>query len=55
MDIKPSKVDVRFLRAGGATALMCANIDTDTLGHWCSDTMVWYLHLSAHPAVRTYV
>ena len=38
-------------------SLMCANIDPDKiqlLGRWKSDAMIRYLHLSAHPAVRTY-
>jgi len=57
LDIQPNEIDARSLRAGGATALLNAGIDHDTiqlLGRWHSDAMIRYLHLSAHPAVRSY-
>ena len=57
LDIAPSNVEARSLRAGGATALLCADIDTDTirlLGRWKSDAMLRYLHAAAHPALNKY-
>jgi hypothetical protein len=55
VDIAPSELESRSLRAGGATALLCANIDFNTirlLGRWKSDAMIRYLHISANPAVH---
>jgi hypothetical protein len=55
VDIVPSELESRSLRAGGATALLCANIDFNTirlLGRWKSDAMIRYLHISANPAVH---
>jgi hypothetical protein len=43
-------LSARSLRPGGATALLCANIATDTiqlLGRWKSDTMMRYLRVAA--------
>ena len=57
VDIKPSEVEARSLRAGGATALLVAGIDTDhiqLLGRWQSDAMLRYLHIQADPVVRRY-
>ena len=44
----PSDVSARCLRAAGANALLCANVDPDVirlLGRWRSDEMLRYLHL----------
>ena len=41
----------RSLRPGGATALLCAGVDTDViqlLGRWKSDAMFRYLRIQAH-------
>ena len=57
LDIKPSEVDARSLRAGGATALLCAGIDNDIIqliGRWKSDAMIRYLHVSAAPSMHQY-
>jgi hypothetical protein len=57
LDILPSEVSARSLRAGGATALLCAGIDNDTIqliGRWKSDAMIRYLHVSASPAMHHY-
>lgn len=51
----PSEVSARSLRAGGATALLCAKVDPDViqlLGRWRSDEMLRYLHLTAEPVMR---
>jgi hypothetical protein len=43
-------LSARSLRPGGATALLCANIATDTiqlLGRWKSDAMMRYLRVAA--------
>ncbi len=43
-------VSARSLRPGGATALLCANIDKDAimlLGRWKSDAMLRYLRIQA--------
>ena len=50
--IKPSELSARSLRAGGAMALLCGNVDFDLiqmLGRWHSDAMIRYLHLQAQP------
>jgi len=47
-------ISVRSLRASGAMALLCANVDTDRirlLGRWQSDEMLRYLHVQAVPVV----
>jgi hypothetical protein len=52
----PQDVNARALRAGGAMALLCANIDPNIIkmvGRWRSDAMFRYLHLSAFPLMRT--
>jgi len=52
--INPSDISVRSLRASGATALFCAQVDTDRirlLGRWRSDEMLRYLHIQAYPVV----
>ena len=51
--ILPDDVSVRSLRASGAMALLCGNIDGDRirlLGRWRSDEMLRYLHVQAFPA-----
>ena len=55
LDIAPHEIEARSLRAGGATALLCAGIDMDLirlLGRWKSDAMLCYLHASANPHVH---
>jgi hypothetical protein len=57
LGILPSDISARSLRAGGAMALFCAKIDTDTirlLGRWRSDEMMRYLHLQAQPIMRDF-
>jgi hypothetical protein len=51
----PSDISARSLRASGAMALLCANIDTDRIrliGRWRSDEMLRYLHVQAAPLMR---
>ena len=51
----PSDISARSLRAGGATALLCADVDEQKirmLGRWQSDAMMRYLHLQAQPVMR---
>lgn len=51
----PSDVSARSLRASGATSLLCAQVDSDTirlLGRWRSDEMLRYLHVQAEPVMR---
>jgi len=48
--IDPNLLSARSLRPGGATALLCANIDKDAimlLGRWKSDAMLRYLRIQA--------
>ena len=48
--IKPSLISARSLRPGGATALLCAGVDSDAiqlLGRWKSDAMLRYLRIQA--------
>ena len=57
LDITPEDIQARSLRAGGATALLNAGIDSDVislLGRWRSDAMLRYLHVSASTAVQHY-
>ena len=47
-------VSARSLRAGGAMALLCAHVDSDTiklLGRWRSDEMLRYLTVQAQPVM----
>ena len=49
--IDPFLLSARSLRPGGATSLLCANIDPDAirlLGRWKSDAMLRYLRIQAH-------
>ena len=51
----PSNISARSLRAAGAMALLCANVDSDCirlLGRWRSDEMLRYLHVQAEPIMR---
>jgi hypothetical protein len=53
--IDPHKISAGSLRPGGATALLCARIDHDTIklaGRWKSDAMLRYLHTQAVPAMN---
>lgn len=55
LGICPSDISARSLRPGGATAMLCANIDRDftqLVGRWKSDEMLKYLHAQAAPAMR---
>jgi hypothetical protein len=50
-------VSARSLRAGGATVLLCADVDAQKirmLGRWQSDAMLRYLHLQAQPVMRNF-
>jgi hypothetical protein len=49
--IDPDLLSARSLRPGGATALLCARIDSDVIkliGRWKSDAMFRYLRIGAH-------
>jgi len=51
----PQHVSARSLRASGATALLCADVDADRIrliGRWRSDEMLRYLHVQAEPVMR---
>jgi hypothetical protein len=51
----PKDISARSLRASGAMALLCANVDTDRIrliGRWRSDEMLRYLHVQAEPVMR---
>ena len=53
----PTDVTARCLRAAGANALLCSQVDTDIihlLGRWKSDEMLRYLHLQAAPLMRDF-
>lgn len=50
-------ISARSLRASGAMALLCGQVDTDVirlLGRWHSDAMFRYLHLQAEPVMRNF-
>jgi hypothetical protein len=52
-----SDISARSLRASGAMALLCAQVDTDVirlLGRWRSDEMLRYLHIQAEPVMRDF-
>ena len=54
---RPSDVSARSLRAAGAMALLCADVDADRirlLGRWQSDQMFRYLHVQAEPVMRNF-
>ncbi len=53
----PNDISARALRAGGAMALLCAQVDPDIIklvGRWKSDQMLRYLHLQAYPKMHTF-
>jgi hypothetical protein len=57
LGFNPSDISARCLRAAGAMALLCAQVDTDVirlLGRWRSDEMLRYLHLQAEPVMRNF-
>ena len=51
----PLRISARSLRPGGATALLCAGVDPDSialLGRWKSDAMLRYLGIQATSHTR---
>jgi len=55
--IPPKLINARSLRAGGATALLCAGVSKDTtkiLGRWRSDAMDVYICTSTHTATACF-
>ena len=53
----PENGSARSLRASGAMALFCAEVDPDRirlLGRWRSDEMMRYLHVQAEPVMRDF-
>jgi len=53
----PSDISARSLRASGAMALLCAQVDSDVirlLGRWRSDEMLRYLTVQAAPVMRDF-
>lgn len=55
--ISPHLISARSLRPGGATALLCANVDSDAiqlLGRWKSDAMLRYLRIQAAAHAHNY-
>ena len=53
----PKDISARSLRASGAMALLCAQVDTDVIrliGRWRSDEMLRYLHVQAEPVMRDF-
>jgi len=56
-NLLPSDVSARSLRASGAMALLCKQVDTDLIrlmGRWRSDEMLRYLHLQAQPVMHSF-
>ena len=52
LGLQPKDISARALRAGGAMALLCGQVDSDIIklvGRWRSDEMLRYLHLQAYP------
>jgi hypothetical protein len=52
--LTPSDISIQSLRASGAMALLCAQVDPDRirlLGGWRSDEMLRYFHVQAYPVV----
>lgn len=57
LGINPADISARSLRSGGATALLCAGVDSDItklIGRWRSDEMLKYLHVRAVSLMRDY-
>jgi len=55
--LAPTEISARSLRAGGAMALLCGDVDHNLiqlLGHWHSDAMMRCLHLQAQPIMKTF-
>ena len=53
--ITPDDISARALRASGAMALLCANVDPvriQLFGRWKSDCMLRYLHVQADSLVK---
>jgi hypothetical protein len=53
----PTDISTKSLWAGGAMALLLAQVDTDIirlLGRWRSDEMLRYLHLQAQPVMLNF-
>ena len=51
----PKDITARSLRAGGAMALLCGQVDTNLIcivGRWHSDAMFAYLHAQALPLIH---
>ncbi|KAL7472975.1 hypothetical protein ACHAXS_013354 [Conticribra weissflogii] len=51
----PSEVSACLLHAARAMALLVANVDTNIIqlmGWWCSNKLLWYLHLTAEPITK---
>ena len=57
LGFSPDDISARCLRASGATALLCADVnpaEIRLLGRWNSDKMFRYLHLQAEPVMRDF-
>ena len=53
--INPTDLSARSARAGGAMALLCGGVDSDTiqlLGRWHGVSMMRYLHMEAQPVFK---
>lgn len=52
-----SDISARSLRASGAMALLCAQVNSNViqlLGRWRSDKMLRYIHVQAEPVMRDF-
>jgi hypothetical protein len=52
LGVTPTDISIRSLCASSAMALLCANVDPDTIrlfGRWRSNEMLHYLHVQALP------
>jgi hypothetical protein len=57
LGFRPADVSARSMRAAGAMALLCANVDSNVirlLGRWRSDEMLRYLHVQARPLMKEF-
>jgi len=55
--LAPNEMSARSLRAGGAMALLCSDVDHNLiqlLGRWHSDAMMRCLHLQAQPIMKKF-
>lgn len=55
LDFLPDDVGAHALRAAGAMALLCAHLDSETMGligRWQSDEMSRHLHVQATPLMQ---